>query len=41
MCGPPGLYKAVSGEKVSPKDQGEVEGYLKALGYGKDQVYKF
>ena len=41
VCGPPGLYKAVSGEKVSPKDQGEVEGYLKALGYGKDQVYKF
>lgn len=41
VCGPPGLYKAVSGEKVSPKDQGELNGYLKELGYDKDQVYKF
>lgn len=41
VCGPPGLYKAISGPKVSPKDQGELTGYLKDLGYSKDQVYKF
>ena len=41
VCGPPGLYKAISGPKVSPKDQGELTGILKELGYTKDQVYKF
>lgn len=41
VCGPPGLYKAISGTKVSPKDQGELTGILKELGYSKDQVYKF
>ncbi|KAI8962577.1 ferredoxin reductase-like protein [Daldinia sp. FL1419] len=41
VCGPPGLYKAISGTKVSPSDQGELSGYLKELGYSKDQVYKF
>lgn len=41
VCGPPGLYKAVSGTKKSPQDQGELTGMLKELGYGKDQVYKF
>jgi len=41
VCGPPGLYKAISGGKKSPSDQGELEGYLKELGYSKDQVYKF
>ncbi|KAJ4316214.1 NADH-cytochrome b5 reductase [Neodidymelliopsis sp. IMI 364377] len=41
VCGPPGLYKAISGGKKSPQDQGELEGYLKELGYSKDQVYKF
>ena len=41
VCGPPGMYKAISGGKKSPQDQGELEGYLKDLGYGKDQVYKF
>jgi cytochrome-b5 reductase len=41
VCGPPGLYKAISGTKKSPQDQGELEGYLKNLGYSKDQVYKF
>ncbi|KAL2210496.1 ferredoxin reductase-like protein [Sarocladium strictum] len=41
VCGPPGLYKAISGNKVSPKDQGELTGILKELGYEKDQVYKF
>jgi cytochrome-b5 reductase len=41
VCGPPGLYKAISGGKKSLTDQGELEGYLKELGYSKDQVYKF
>ena len=41
VCGPPGLYKAISGPKKSPQDQGELEGYLKELGYSRDQVYKF
>ncbi|KAI9730675.1 MAG: NADH-cytochrome b5 reductase [Cirrosporium novae-zelandiae] len=41
VCGPPGLYKAVSGGKVSPTDQGELTGILKDLGYSKDQVFKF
>lgn len=41
VCGPPGLYQAISGAKKSPRDQGELEGVLKELGYSKDQVYKF
>lgn len=41
VCGPPGLYKAISGPKVSPKDQGELSGILQELGYSNDQVYKF
>jgi cytochrome-b5 reductase len=41
VCGPPGMYKAVSGGKKSPSDQGELDGILKELGYSKDQVYKF
>lgn len=41
VCGPPGMYKAISGTKKSPADQGELAGYLKELGYSKDQVYKF
>lgn len=41
VCGPPGLYKAISGAKPSPQDQGELTGILAKLGYSKDQVYKF
>ena len=41
VCGPPGLYKAISGPKKSPAEQGELEGILAKLGYSKDQVYKF
>lgn len=41
VCGPPGLMNAISGNKVSPKDQGELKGILKELGYSPDQVYKF
>ena len=33
-------YKAISGGKKSPNDQGELDGILKELGYSKDQVYK-
>lgn len=41
VCGPPPMYKAISGAKVSPKDQGELTGVLADLGYDKDQVFKF
>ena len=41
VCGPPGLYSAISGTKTSPKDQGELKGILKELGYTAEQVYKF
>ncbi|EEA21627.1 NADH-cytochrome b5 reductase, putative [Talaromyces marneffei ATCC 18224] len=41
VCGPPGMYKAISGGKKSPRDQGELTGYLKELGYDQEQVYKF
>jgi len=41
VCGPPGMYKAISGPKTSPSDQGELDGALKELGYSKEQVYKF
>ncbi|KAI9047673.1 hypothetical protein LZ554_008384 [Drepanopeziza brunnea f. sp. 'monogermtubi'] len=42
VCGPPPLYKAISGVKKSPSDQGELDGsILEQLGYKKDQVYKF
>jgi len=41
VCGPPGMYKAISGNKKSPQDQGDLAGYLAELGYSKDQVYKF
>lgn len=41
VCGPPPLYKAISGNKNSPTDQGEVTGILADLGYTKDHVYKF
>jgi cytochrome-b5 reductase len=41
VCGPPGLMKAISGDKKSPKDQGELTGVLKELGYSAEQVYKF
>ena len=41
VCGPPGMYKAISGGKKSPQDQGELTGILKELGYSKDDVFKF
>ncbi|GMM32915.1 cytochrome-b5 reductase [Saccharomycopsis crataegensis] len=41
VCGPAGLYKAVSGTKASKTDQGEVTGALAELGYTKENVFKF
>ena len=41
VCGPPGMYNAISGAKKSPQDQGDLTGILKELGYSKEQVYKF
>lgn len=41
VCGPPPLYDAISGNKVSPSDQGELKGALKNLGFTKEQVFKF
>eukprot|EP00127_Corallochytrium_limacisporum_P007151 Clim_evm24s243 gene=Clim_evmTU24s243 len=41
VCGPPGMMKAVSGDKNPDKSQGEVSGVLKTLGYTKDMVFKF
>jgi cytochrome-b5 reductase len=41
VCGPPGFVKAVSGEKKSMSDQGELVGLLKELRFEKEQVYKF
>lgn len=41
VCGPPGMYKTISGTKASIKDQGELSGILKELGYSKEQVFKF
>ncbi|PVU95861.1 hypothetical protein BB561_001520 [Smittium simulii] len=41
VCGPPGMMNAMSGRKISKKDQGEVSGILKELGYAKENVYKF
>ena len=40
VCGPPGMYKAISGLKDGMK-QGELSGILKELGYRQDQVFKF
>ncbi|CCX32021.1 hypothetical protein FPQ18DRAFT_373648 [Pyronema domesticum] len=41
ICGPTPMYKAISGTKKSPSDQGEVSGYLAELGYTKEDVFKF
>jgi cytochrome-b5 reductase len=32
------MYKAISGMKKSPTDQGELSGILQKLGYDKEQV---
>lgn len=35
------MYKAISGTKISPSDQGELAGILMQLGYKKEDVFKF
>lgn len=40
-CGPPKFYENVSGSKAKDYSQGEVGGALAAMGFNKDQVYKF
>lgn len=41
VCGPPPMMNAISGNKVSPKDQGPLTGLLKNMGYTESQVFKF
>lgn len=46
VCGPPGMMKAVSGDKVRDEvkktmTQGPLTGILKDLGYTETQVFKF
>jgi len=41
VCGPPPMVEVTSGQKVSPKDQGPLKGFLADLGYQPEQVYKF
>lgn len=41
VCGPPGFYKAVSGEKSFEMFQGGLNGILKDLSFSKNHVYKF
>lgn len=40
VCGPPGQYAAVCGQKDGAK-QGELKGALKDLGYSSEEVFKF
>lgn len=41
VCGPPGMIKHLSGEKPNPRDQGELTGLLKDVGFTENMVYKF
>ena len=41
VCGPPGFMKAVSGEKKSQSEQGELTGMLAELSYSAAQTFKF
>ncbi|CCH58789.1 hypothetical protein TBLA_0A10090 [Henningerozyma blattae CBS 6284] len=41
ICGPPPFMNCYSGPKASPKEQGELSGILKDLGYTSEQVFKF
>ncbi|KAI8987539.1 hypothetical protein BDF20DRAFT_815618, partial [Mycotypha africana] len=40
ICGPPLMVKSIAGAK-DKMQQGELDGYLKELGYAKDNVFKF
>ncbi|KAJ8547002.1 hypothetical protein K7X08_002695 [Anisodus acutangulus] len=41
VCGPPGMIKLLSGEKPNPREQGELTGLLKDVGFTENMVYKF
>lgn len=41
VCGPPGMIKHLSGEKPNPREQGELTGLLKDVGFTENMVYKF
>lgn len=41
VCGPPGMMKHLSGEKPKPREQGELTGLLKDVGFTENMVYKF
>eukprot|EP00933_Yihiella_yeosuensis_P027743 TRINITY_DN21620_c0_g1_i1.p1 TRINITY_DN21620_c0_g1~~TRINITY_DN21620_c0_g1_i1.p1 ORF type:complete len:300 (-),score=66.30 TRINITY_DN21620_c0_g1_i1:181-999(-) len=40
VCGRPDMTKAIAGPKAKDYTQGEVGGFLKALGFSKEQVWK-
>lgn len=40
ICGPPSLIESFAGPKVSPREQGELKGILKEIGYTERNVYK-
>lgn len=41
VCGPPPMMNNVSGGKAKDKSQGELKGFLKAMGRTESNVYKF
>ena len=41
VCGPPGFMRALSGEKTSPSDQGELSGLLTERHVSPEAVYTF
>lgn len=41
VCGPPGMMKAISGDKNPDRSQGPLTGLLKELGYTEANVFKF
>lgn len=41
VCGPPGMMKAVSGDKNPDKSQGPLSGLLAGRGFTENMVYKF
>ncbi|KAI3438115.1 hypothetical protein D9Q98_000556 [Chlorella vulgaris] len=41
VCGPPGMMKSISGDKLPDKSQGPLSGLLKDMGYTEQQVFKF
>jgi len=41
VCGPPGMMKAISGEKTPTFEQGPLTGLLSNMKYSSEQVFKF